>query len=137
VGVIALCLDTSAYSHFKRGAPAAVEAISHARRVAVPAVVLGELRAGFAAGKRAAVNERELSAFLDSGIVDVLDVDEPASVIYAEIVHQLRVAATPLPSNDIWIAALAAREGLPVLTYDAHFSAIQRIGVRLLAPGAD
>jgi predicted nucleic acid-binding protein len=42
-----------------------------------------------------------------------------------------------MPSNDIWIAALAARDGLPVLTYDAHFSAIQRIGVRLLEQGAD
>jgi tRNA(fMet)-specific endonuclease VapC len=137
VAVIAVCLDTSAYSHFKRGDPFAVEAISHARRIAVPAVVLGELRAGFAAGKRAATNERELLLFLDNALVEVLDVDEPASVIYAEIVQQLRVAGTPMPSNDVWIAALAAREGLPVLTYDAQFGAIQRIGVRLLQRGAD
>lgn len=135
--MIAVCLDTSAYSHFKRGDPFAVEAISHARRIAVPAVVLGELRAGFAAGKRAATNERELLLFLDNALVEVLDVDEPASVIYAEIVQQLRVAGTPMPSNDVWIAALAAREGLPVLTYDAQFGAIQRIGVRLLQRGAD
>jgi tRNA(fMet)-specific endonuclease VapC len=95
-------------------------------------VVLGELRAGFASGQKPAANERELQAFLDNPAVEVLDVDEPVSIIYAEIVQQLRRAGTPLPSNDIWIASLAAREGLPVLTYDAHFQAIPRIGVRLL-----
>jgi tRNA(fMet)-specific endonuclease VapC len=83
VAVSALCLDTSAYSHFKRGDQAAVESISRARHIAVPAIVLGELRAGFAADKRAALNERELRAFLDASVVEVLDVDEPASVIYA------------------------------------------------------
>ncbi|MBN1611224.1 MAG: type II toxin-antitoxin system VapC family toxin [Polyangiaceae bacterium] len=128
----ALCLDTSAYSHFKRGDEPAVEAIAWTRRIAVPVVVLGELRAGFAAGKRSSINERELRAFLSNPVVEVLDVDEPASAIYAEIVQQLKRAGTPLPSNDIWIAALAAREGLPVLTYDAHFQAIPRVGVRLL-----
>jgi tRNA(fMet)-specific endonuclease VapC len=128
----ALCLDTSAYSHFKRGDEPAVEALARARRVAVPVVVLGELRAGFAAGARAAANERELRAFLDNPSVEVLDVDEPASIIYAEIIQQLRRAGTPLPGNDIWIASLAAREGLPVLTYDSHFEAIPRVGVRML-----
>lgn len=128
----AFCLDTSAYSHFKRGDERAVEAIARARRIAVPVVVLGELRSGFFGGRKALINEQELKAFLDSPVVDVLDVDEPASIIYAEVVQQLRRAGTPLPSNDIWVAALAAREGLPVLTYDVHFRAIPRVGVRLL-----
>jgi tRNA(fMet)-specific endonuclease VapC len=128
----ALCLDTSAYSHFKRGDEPAVEAIAQAHRIAVPVLVLGELRSGFAGGKRSSINERELKAFLDNPAVEVLDVDEPASIIYADIVQQLRRAGTPLPSNDIWIASLAAREGLPVLTYDAHFQRILRVGVRLL-----
>jgi tRNA(fMet)-specific endonuclease VapC len=132
VEVTALCLDTSAYSHFKRGDAAAVDTIARSRRLVIPSIVLGELRAGFLAGNRSSANERELGAFLSNPIVEVLDADEPASVIYAEIVHQLRRAGTPLPSNDIWIASLAAREGVPVLTYDAHFQSIPRIGVRLL-----
>jgi tRNA(fMet)-specific endonuclease VapC len=44
----------------------------------------------------------------------------------------LRHAGTPLPTNDIWIAAIAAREGVPVLTYDQHFASIARIGARIL-----
>lgn len=129
----ALCLDTSAYSHFKRGTESAIDAIVHARRIAVPVIVLGELRAGFAAGAKLDKNDRELKAFLASPVVDVLDVDEAASTIYAEIVNQLRRAGNPVPTNDIWIAALAAREGLPVLTFDAHFQVIGRVSARILA----
>jgi tRNA(fMet)-specific endonuclease VapC len=130
--MMSLCLDTSAYSHFKRGDESAVEAITTASRIGVPVVVLGELRAGFAAGSRPDSNERELRSFLAHPAVDVLEVDEATSVIYAEIVHQLRRAGNPMPANDIWIAAIAAREALPVLTYDAHFQNITRVSVRLL-----
>lgn len=127
-----LCLDTSAYSNFKRGRAAAVEAVTSARSVYVPVVVLGELRTGFRLGAHAARNEAELRAFLGQPVVQVLEVDDEASSIYADLVVQLRRQGTPLPSNDIWIAALAAREGAPVLTYDAHFEQMRRVGVRLL-----
>lgn len=128
-----LCLDTSAYSHFKRGHAAVVDAISHASWLGIPAVVLGELRTGFALGSRARQNEADLQRFLAGSVVSILDVDDEASRTYAEIVVALRRAGTPLPTNDIWIAAVAAREGAPVLTFDAHFRSIARIGVQLLA----
>ncbi|MDQ3030818.1 MAG: type II toxin-antitoxin system VapC family toxin [Myxococcota bacterium] len=127
-----LCLDTSAYSHFRRGAEAAVEAIVAARIVYVPSIVLGELRAGFLAGARAERNERELRRFLAEPIVEVLDVDDDASAAYAEIVVELRRAGTPVPTNDVWIAALAARESATVLTYDRHFEWIRRVASRVL-----
>ena len=128
----ALCLDTSAYSHFKRGVPSAVEAVSTARRLAVPVVVLGELRAGFSAGVKAEGNEHELQLFLANPVVEILDVDEVTSILYAEIIHHQRRIGRPCPTNDLWIAALAAREALPILTYDAHFRSIARVSVRLL-----
>ena len=56
----------------------------------------------------------------------------PAWANDAEIVLSLRRAGTPLPTNDIWIAAVAGREGVPVLTFDEHFSEIARIGVQRL-----
>jgi len=130
---VKLCLDTSAYSHFKRGHAAAVDAISHASWLGIPAVVLGELRTGFALGSRARQNEADLQRFLAGSVVSILDVDDEASRTYAEIVVALRRAGTPLPTNDLWIAAVAAREGAPVLTFDAHFRSIARIGVQLLA----
>jgi tRNA(fMet)-specific endonuclease VapC len=127
-----LVLDTSAYSQFKRGHAAAVDALAHASWVGVPVIVLGELRAGFAAGKRAATNTKELAAFLEHAVVEVLSIDDEAAQIWSEIVVALRRAGTPLPTNDLWIAALAAQCGAPVLTYDAHFEKIGRIGVRRL-----
>jgi predicted nucleic acid-binding protein len=53
-------------------------------------------------------------------------------VIYAEIFIGLRAAGTPVPTNDMWIAAVAAREGVHVVTYDAHFRLIARIGTHVL-----
>lgn len=66
-------------------------------------------------------------------MVEILVVDDEAAQIYAEIVVALRRAGTPIPTNDIWIAAIAARGGAPVLTYDAHFAQIARVSSRILS----
>ncbi len=128
-----ICLDTSAYSHFQRGHGRVVEAIDSATWVGVPSIVLGELHTGFTLGHQAGEDKRDLRTFLDHPVVEVLVVDEAAARIYAEIVAALRTAGTPLPTNDIWIAALAAREDAAVLTYERHFEAIRRVGTELLA----
>lgn len=128
-----ICLDTSAYSHFKRAAPAAVAALDRAKEVGVPSIVLGELRAGFLGGSHAERNRAELRRFLAHPAVRVLDVDDEAASLYAELVDDLKRAGRPLPSNDVWIVALALREGATVLTYDEHFTHMRRVGVRLLA----
>jgi tRNA(fMet)-specific endonuclease VapC len=127
-----VCLDTSAYSHFRRGSPEAVAALTRARSVLVPAVVLGELRSGFLLGSRPDDNERELAEFLAHPVVRILDVDDEAATLYAEIFADLRRAGTPLPTNDLWVAALAVREGATVLTYDGHFQSIARVGCKVL-----
>jgi tRNA(fMet)-specific endonuclease VapC len=65
-------------------------------------------------------------------VVEELPVDGETGQIYAEMVVALRRSGRPIPSNDIWIAAAAARAGATVLTYDAHFSAIERVGSLVL-----
>ena len=126
------CLDTSAYSNFRRNDAAIVELIDTAATLLVPAIVLGELRSGFAQGRRQAENERALAAFLRHPVIEILNVDDAASVVYAEIIVALRRAGTPMPTNDIWIAAVAACRGATVVTYDEHFRAIQRVGSLVL-----
>ena len=126
------CLDTSAYSRFMRGDGPVVEILDGAEWVGVPAITLGELRAGFVAGRHRTRNESELRAFLANPVVEVLVVDDEASRHFAEIVGDLRRAGTPLPTNDVWIAAIAARAGAAVLTYDAHFQKIVRVGALVL-----
>jgi tRNA(fMet)-specific endonuclease VapC len=128
-----LSLDTSAYSQFKRNHRAVVELIDAAEWVGVSVVVLGELHTGFGLGKRREKHERELNEFLMNPVVHVLGVDDEAARIYAECVIALRAAGTPLPTNDIWIAAVAAREGARVVTFDEHFAAIGRIGAHVLS----
>ena len=122
------CLDTSAYSNFRRGNEELAALLDQAELVGVPTVALGELRTGFLLGGRRQRNESELDVFLDNPVVQVLPVDSEASRHYAEIVAELRRAGTPVPTNDIWIAATAARNGTTVLTCDDHFERIGRVG---------
>jgi len=122
------CLDTSAYSNFRRGNEELAALLDRAELVGVPTVALGELRTGFLLGGRRRRNEVELDDFLDSPVVKVLSVDSETSRQYAEIVVELRNAGTPVPTNDIWIAATAARNGSTVLTCDDHFERIGRVG---------
>jgi tRNA(fMet)-specific endonuclease VapC len=124
----AYCLDTSAYSNFRRGNEEVAALLDQAELVGIPTIALGELRTGFLLGGRRRRTETELEAFLDNPAVEVLQVDSETSRHYAEIVAELRKAGTPLPTNDIWIAATAARNGATVLTCDDHFERIARVG---------
>ena len=111
-----ICLDTSAYSHFRRGDALVTGHLDGADWIGVPSVVIGELWAGFLQGSRIDRNVAELDEFLDHPVVEVLPVDADAAQIYGEIIVDLRRAGRPLPTNDIWIAATAARAGGTVLT---------------------
>ena len=122
-----LCLDTSAYSNFRRGEPRVAEHLDRAEWIGVPSVVVGELCAGFLLGPRAHENLDALGEFLDHPVVNVLSIGEDVARIYAEIFVDLRRRGRPLPTNDIWIAATAARNGAPVLTFDDHFREIARV----------
>lgn len=124
----AYCLDTSAYSNFQRGNRELTSLLDRADLVGVPTVALGELRTGFLLGERRERNEAELDEFLGNPVVEILEVDVETSRHYAEMVVELRRAGTPLPTNDIWIAATAARSGTTVLTCDDHFESIARVG---------
>ncbi|MEW6281821.1 MAG: type II toxin-antitoxin system VapC family toxin [Candidatus Eremiobacterota bacterium] len=126
------CLDTSGYSHLKRGRPEAVEVLDQADFIFVPSVVVGELWTGFLRGSRAEQNRQELLEFLSHPVVQEVPVDREVAIFYAELVDSLRRAGKPLPTNDIWIAAAAGCEGATVVTYDEHFLAIQRVPVLLL-----
>lgn len=122
-----LALDTNAYCAAARGEPKAVALVRAADQLLLPFVVLAELRAGFAVGSAGRRNEAALTRFLASARVDVQYADEQTTHHYASLFAQLRRRATPIPTNDIWIAALVLQHDLVLLTYDAHFSNIPQI----------
>jgi tRNA(fMet)-specific endonuclease VapC len=116
-----VALDANRYCDLCRGVAEVVEPAARAERVYLPLIVLGELRAGFQAGSRARQNERNLVRFLNSPRVRLLLPDEQTTFHYATLFTQLRRQASPIPTNDLWIASLAIQHGLILLTRDAHF----------------
>ena len=122
-----LLVDTSAYSAFMRGHTSVVEEVRTAKMLYLSPIVLGELHAGFVAGGRRQKNETELLDFLESPRVRTLAIDEETSVFYASIYAQLRKAGTPIPSNDLWIAAGAMQHGLVLMTLDHHFEHVAQV----------
>ena len=128
-----LCVDTSAYSHFRRGEPTVTRHLDHASWVGVPSVVVGELWTGFLLGSRFENNVADLDEFLSHPMVELLSIDAEVAQIYGEIVVDLRNNGRPVPTNDIWIAATAARAGGAVLTFDDHFREINRTGTVILS----
>jgi tRNA(fMet)-specific endonuclease VapC len=126
-----VALDTNVYSGFMRGLPNAVNALRAASEIHVPLIVLGELLAGFAAGARAAKNREELAQFMSSHRVSVLKPDERTASHYADIFAALRTRGMPIPTNDLWIAALARQHRLSLLTFDSHFRAVPALQVTI------
>ncbi|HXC38263.1 MAG TPA: type II toxin-antitoxin system VapC family toxin [Burkholderiales bacterium] len=116
-----LLIDTNVYSGFMLGQPAAVSALRSTAQVHLPLIVLGELLAGFAAGTREARNRDQLARFMASPRVHVLTPDEKTARAYAELFAELRRRGMPVPTNDLWIGALARQHRLPLLSFDAHF----------------
>lgn len=122
-----LALDANRYSDFWNGEAAVVSVLEDADEVYLPLIVLGELRAGFLNGSRAAENETTLRRFMQKPDVHVLLPDEQTTHQYATVSRQLRQQGTPIPSNDIWIAALTLQHGLTLYARDKHFDHIPQL----------
>lgn len=116
-----------------RGHSEVVAALQEADEVCFNPVILGELLAGFMRGKRRKKNESELKMFLQSPRVKILDVNAETAERYAAILNSLWKAGTPIPTNDIWIAATAMQHGLHLLTTDAHYQKVSQIIVNYCA----
>jgi len=122
-----LALDANRYTDLCRGDSEVVRAVTEAPEVFLPFIVVGELRAEFAAGSRSAENERVLSRFLALPDVTILHADDATTHQYASVYLQLRRQGTPIPSNNIWIAALVLQHNLVLYTRDRHFDRLSQL----------
>ena len=122
-----IILDTSAYSGFLKGNPAVQEAVETADEIFLNAVVLGELLAGFAIGRFEKKNIEILRDFTSSPRVETIPIDEETAERYAAILKDLRSRGTPIPTNDLWIAASAMQYGLKIVTTDGHFTKVTQV----------
>ena len=122
-----LLIDTSAYAAFKRGHAEAIAALRQARSILIPAIVLGELLAGFNVGGKSEKNRSELSEFQFSSRVSLVKITRETAERYAHIYAYLRGIGRPIPTNDLWIAASAMEHGAELLTLDTHFLNVPQI----------
>ena len=126
-----ILLDTSAYSGMARGNKEVLDVVQTAENVCVNPVIIGELLAGFAQGNREPYNVKIFERFLESPRCVILSIGRASAQRYAYIQSALRLAGTPIPTNDLWIAATAMEHGLMVVTLDKHFAKIPQILCRL------
>lgn len=124
-----LAIDTNRYRDLCDGQRDVVERLETAEAIFVPVVVLAELRAGFAVGTKGRANERMLHQFLAQPGVEVLHTTDATTRSYAALYRQLRSQGTPVPTNDLWIAAIVLEHDLTLYSRDAHFAALPQLNV--------
>lgn len=135
-----LALDTSAYSRLRAGDERVHALIAAAEVVLVPATVLGELWGAFELGSRTRENRVTLAEFLNEPFVSVVAVSANVARQYGRVYAGLRRAGTPIPVNDMWIAASTIDQGACLLTFDRDFSRVAGLDHILLEgiePGTD
>lgn len=124
-----MILDTNALSAAAEENAGIVRIWAGLDRVALPVIVIGEYRYGIAQSRHASRYRRWLEDLITD--CDVLDITEQTTHHYAAISAELRSVGKPIPSNDVWIAALCRQHSLGVLSQDRHFDAIS--GIRRVA----
>ena len=120
-------LDTNRITDLFRGDVELAEQLSTAEEVWIPLFALGEIKAGFQGGKQQPRNESLLNRLLSKPTVDVLLPSRETAEHYARIFVQLKRAGTPVPDNDLWIAALVLQHDLVLITRDRHFERIPQV----------
>jgi tRNA(fMet)-specific endonuclease VapC len=120
-----ILIDTNIYSSAMRGDREVIRILKKMEQIGISTISIGELLSGFKGGNSESKNREELDFFLDSPRVVLYPVDIVTSDYYSEIINNLKKAGTPVPTNDIWIAAVAFQHGLKLFTKDAHFSFVK------------
>ena len=122
-----VALDTNRYVDLCRGDMHVLNVVQSATVILVPWVVLAEVRAGFLLGSQGPRNEGTLVRFITTARVRVLFPDDQTTHHYARLFAQLRRQGTPIPTNDIWIAAVVIQHGISLCSRDKHFMVIPQL----------
>lgn len=128
-----LVLDTNVLIRFlERGQDYSL-LFSHFDRLLIPAVVNGEYRAG--ADPETNAGQRKIAAIdalISSPSVDFVPIGKQISTRYAAVFRQLRMQGTPIPQNDIWIAATALEHDATLCSADDHYKHVAGLKLQTL-----
>ncbi|MFA5904286.1 MAG: type II toxin-antitoxin system VapC family toxin [Desulfobacula sp.] len=117
-------IDTNIYSLAMKGDEEVVTALRRIDHIGISTISIGELFSGFKGGLYEEKNKKELGVFLDSPRVLTFIIDVETADFYASILNNLKSNGTPIPTNDIWIAAVAFQNGFKLYSKDKHFGFI-------------
>jgi predicted nucleic acid-binding protein len=124
---VRVALDTNRLTDLFQGDRALAGFLGECDEVWIPLVVLGEIQAGFYGGTQLLRNQALLRTLLAKSNVGVLLPGRGTAEHYARLFVQLKRAGTPVPDNDLWIAALALERDLVLVTRDQHFQRIPQL----------
>ena len=124
-----IIIDTNAYSEFKKGNKNAISVFRNANTIILTPIVIGELISGFIIGNKESINRKEFEDFKQSNRVITVQINDQTSEHFALIFKELRDKGKPVPTNDLWIAAIARQIDCPIFTYDKHFQHIRGITI--------
>lgn len=122
-----VALDTNRLVDLFQGDAGLAEHLGYCDQVWIPLVVLAEIKAGFLGGTHRSRNEGLLHALLATATVGILMPTRETAEHYARVFVQLKRAGTPIPDNDLWIAAMALENSLTLITRDRHFERIPQL----------
>lgn len=120
-----ILIDTNIYCDAMRGQNWAIELLRSTDKLLMSPIVIGELLAGFKMGSKEIVNRKQLDLFLMKESVELTPITEKTSEYYSIIVSNLKKSGSPIPTNDIWIAANAMENGAMLASFDRHFLKIK------------
>jgi len=120
-----ILIDTNIYSELLRGNRFVADLLKKPEIIAFSVISIAELLSGFKNGGREKENLEELDQFLYSPRVFVYDIDIETSEFYAKIYDELKRSGDPIPTNDLWIAALTLQHGTRLFTLDKHFKKVR------------
>jgi len=124
---VRVAVDTNRLTDLFQGDAELAELLGTCEEVWIPLVALGEIKAGFYGGRQQQRNELLLQKFLAKTTVGVLLPSRETAEHYARLFVQLKRAGTPVPDNDLWIAALVLEHDVSLLTRDGHFDRIPQL----------
>ena len=127
-----VCLDTNAYSSLRRGNERLLGLLNECDEILMPAATYAELTYGFLRGGKLNENELLLNSFLAEDHVSFQPVTQSIAERWGYVKAVLAQKGTPIPENDIWIAATALETGARLISYDHHFDLVG--GLIRLAP---
>jgi predicted nucleic acid-binding protein len=125
-----ICIDTNVAISLLNGKDKTLRIIDKYHDVLLPIIVAGELRLGAYRSTKISENLVKIDAL--EMRCEIIDVDSSVADVYGRIKSKLYASGTPIPENDIWIAACCMSVSAPLLSTDAHFKFVESLDLVML-----